>query len=66
MEVEDMHPLRTEHITDVLPPLKCFNLCGCLRKKKDFRDAMRTAIINELREAYEPRKGDIPVIPTNE
>jgi hypothetical protein len=66
MDVEDLHPIRSEHITDVIPPLKCFQFCGCLRKKKNFRDAMRAAIVSELREEYEPRKGEIPVIPANE
>jgi len=66
MEVEDMHPLRTEHITDIVPPLKCFNVCGCLVKKKNFRDAMRVAIIEELRENMEPMKGAGPFIPKNE
>jgi len=66
MEVEDLHPLRFQHITDILPPLKCFQFCGCLRKKKSLREAMRFAVITELREEYEPLKGVIPVIPKNE
>jgi hypothetical protein len=24
MEVEDVHPFRRKHITDVIPPLRCF------------------------------------------
>ena len=66
MEVEDIHPFRRKHITEVIPFLKVFQIIGCCKKKKDLRYAMRLAIINELRENYEPAKGVIPIIPKNE
>jgi len=66
MEVEDVHPFRRKHITDIIPILRCFQWCGCLRKKKDLRSALRTAIINEMCENFEPKKGIMPKIPENE
>jgi len=65
MEVEDMHPLRRKHITDIIPTLKCFQFCGCLKKKKDFRVLLREAIVNELCTKYHPEH-PVPVIPENE
>lgn len=65
MEIEDEHPLRKLSITDVIPPLKIFQTIGCCKKKKDLRYAMRQAIIDELRENFEPNKGKIPIIPLN-
>jgi hypothetical protein len=66
MEIEDVHPLRRKHITDVIPPLRCFQKCGCLKKKKSLRETLREIIVEELRENYEPAKGEIPFIPENE
>jgi len=66
MEVEDIHPFKTEHIADVIPVLRVFRYLGCCKKKKDFKYAMRHAIIAELREEFEPNKGKLPVIPENE
>lgn len=66
MEVEDIHPFRRTHISDVIPPLKVFHYVGCCKKKKDLRYAMRRAIIDELRLNHEPAKGLIPFIPLNE
>jgi hypothetical protein len=66
MEIEDVHPLREKHVTDILPPMKCFQLCGCFKKKKSLRDALRVALVNELRDNFEPLKGVMPNIPENE
>jgi len=66
MEVEDIHPFRRIHISEIVPPLKIFRFLGCCKPKKDLRYAMRQAIINELRENFEPAKGKIPIIPKNE
>jgi hypothetical protein len=49
-----------------MPFLRCFNKCGCLKKKKDLRAALRAAIIDDLRQNFEPGKGEWPKIPRNE
>ena len=72
MEVEDIHPFRSVHFTDVLPFLKVFHYVGGCKKKPDLRYAMKRAIIDELRENILPKMENketgqmYPIIPKNE